>query len=258
MLLRYVKDEAAAAAFAGATNGSRVVFNLLKAYPNETDLAAMLQVSKEVVRALVSDFAFTVGEIRRYKKAEVSQALFDKLYGEGKVNSEAEFREKIRERLEQQYKEHSDYRFNIDAKEKMFRKNEAVPFPDDFFRRWIARVSKDATPKELEEIFPSTKESFEWGFIKQAMQKEYNIQVTEEDARVCARSLAASELRQRGYYYFTAEDLDGYAEQIMKDEQQREKSYNMALDEMVFACIRENVKLDEQDITLDDFQKLFK
>ena len=57
----------------------------------------MLQISKEEAEHVTSDFCFIISEIKRYVEAEVNQALFDKVYGEGNVKSVEEFRARVKE-----------------------------------------------------------------------------------------------------------------------------------------------------------------
>jgi trigger factor len=44
---------------------------------------------------------------------------------------------------------------------------------------------------------------------------------------------------------------------LLQDEKQRHNLYERALDAKVMDVIRENVKLDEQEIAMADFEKLF-
>jgi len=55
----------------------------------------------------------------------------------------------------------------------------------------------------------------------------------------------------------TDEQLDGFAVKLLEDEKQRQHLYERALDEKVFAVVKENVKVEEQEISMADFEKLF-
>lgn len=58
-------------------------------------------------------------------------------------------------------------------------------------------------------------------------------------------------------YGLTDQQLDGFADKLLQDEKQRHNLYERALDAKVMDVIRENVKLDEQEIAMADFEKLF-
>ena len=106
----YIKDEAEKAKFLSAGKNAVVVFNPNKAYEGaEAELASFLKVDKEVAAGITADFSFEIQEITRHKNAELNQELFDKVFGEGVVSSEEEFKNKIREALAEQFTPQSDY-----------------------------------------------------------------------------------------------------------------------------------------------------
>ena len=47
------------------------------------------------------------------------------------------------------------------------------------------------------------------------------------------------------------------AVKLLEDSKQRQHLYERAVDNKIFAAIRENVKLEEQEIAMADFEKLF-
>ena len=113
------------------------------------------------------------------------------------------------------------------------------------------------TAEEIEKDFAGYCEEFKWQLIKSAILKAADKQIEEADVKACAREVAAAQLQQYGLYGMTDEQLDGFAERLLKDERQREGLFDRAVDNKVFAIVKESVKLDEQSISMEDFQKLF-
>ena len=74
-----------------------------------------MKVNKEAVSGITGDFSFEITEVTRHKNAELNQELFDKVFGEGVVTSEEEFKNKIREALAEQFTPQSDFKFLVDA-----------------------------------------------------------------------------------------------------------------------------------------------
>ena len=93
--LGVMKDEDIKKRFVGAKIGDHISFDLKKAFPNETEIASILQVDKEKVSDLPNDFDFRVNEISSFVNAEINQELFDKAYGKDKIKSEDEFKQEI-------------------------------------------------------------------------------------------------------------------------------------------------------------------
>lgn len=255
--LAHMKDEEQQKAFVGKKVGNEVIFNPSKAYPNKTDYAALLQVNKEEAEHITSDFCFIISEIKRYVEAEVNQALFDKVYGEGKVNSVDEFRARVKEDLAKQFKSHSEYRFTIDARDKMLKKNEDVVLPEAFLKRWMLATNKELTQEAVDKDFDSYRDEFKWQLIKSDMVKENNIKVGEEDLKALGREIAAAQLQQYGLYGLSDEQLDGFAARLLENEKQHANLYERALETKTFEIIKEGVKLEEQEISMEDFGKLF-
>lgn len=253
----HIKDEAAVEAFKGAKKGQEVKFDAVKSFPNKADFAAMLGVAKEEAEKINPDFCFIVNEIKRYVDAEVNQELFDKVYGKDTVKSTEEFRARVKEDIARQLKGHSEYRFTIDAREKILKKNEDVVLPEAFLKRWIVAANKGMKPEDVEKDFEGYRDEFKWQVIKTALGKEYDVKVEAEDLKAVGREVAAAQLQQYGLYGLTDEQLDGFAVKLLEDEKQRQHLYERAFDNKLFAVIRENVKLEEQEIAMADFEKLF-
>lgn len=255
--LMYMKDEEAAAAFKGAKKGQEVKFNAVNAFPNKTDFANMLGVSKEVAEKVNPEFCFIISEIKRYVDAEVNQELFDKVYGKDVIKSVEEFRDRVKTDIENQLKGHSDYRFTIDAREKVLKKNEEVALPEAFLKRWILAVNKDMKAEDVEKDFEGYRDEFKWQVLKSAIIREFGLKIEEEDLKAVAREVAAAQLQQYGLYGLSDEQLDGFAVKLLQDEKQRQHLYERAVDNKVFAAIKENVKTEEEEISMADFEKLF-
>lgn len=257
MSVFHMKDEEAINAFKGKKAGEEVKFNAAKAYPNKTDFAAMLGVKKEECENAGENYCFIINEIKRYIDAEVNEELFTKLYGEGTVKDVADFRERVKADIENQLKGHSEYRFTIDAKEKLIKKNEDVVLPEAFLKRWIVAVNENMTPEEVEKDFEGYRDEFKWQLVKSAIVKDFDVKVEAGDMQKEGRQIAAAQLQQYGLYGLTDEQLDGFAAKLLEDQKQRQHLYERALDNKIFGVIRENVKLEEQEISMADFEKLF-
>ena len=53
------------------------------------------------------------------------------------------------------------------------------------------------------------------------------------------------------------ETLEKYAKEILADEKSRRRLADQALDFKIFNTVRENVTLDDKDVTIDEFRALF-
>jgi trigger factor len=149
--LEFMKDEDIRKQIMGLKQNDVITFNLRKAYPNEVEIATILHKKKEEVANIDSDFQLTIAAISKFQKAEFNQELFDKIYGEGTVTSEEEFKAKVQEEVKANLNRESDYKFRVDAKEAILKKvNFALPV--DFLKRWVFSSNEGTNRTGLSKI----------------------------------------------------------------------------------------------------------
>jgi len=68
-----------------------IIIPINKAFNNKTDLASMLNISKEVAETLSSDFSCTINSINRLVSAEINNDLFKKVYPEKTIKKSHKF-----------------------------------------------------------------------------------------------------------------------------------------------------------------------
>ena len=66
--------------FNGKKAGEYVDFDLRKAYPSDVELSSLLRIDKELVSNVTGLFRIEIAEVLAFKKHEVNQELFDKVY----------------------------------------------------------------------------------------------------------------------------------------------------------------------------------
>ncbi|MDM8159127.1 trigger factor [Labilibaculum sp. K2S] len=256
MSLEYMKDEDAKKKFIGAKKDDVVVFNPAKAFENKSDVASMLGISKEEAETLDSDFQFTITEITKFVNAELNQELFDKVFGEGTVSSEEEFKNKIKEDIEKQLVNDSDYKFLIDAKAKLVKKAK-IELPEVFLKRWIVSTNKDMTAEQVDTDFANYADEFKWQLIKNRLIQENDLKVSQEEVMEFAKKQALMQFQQYGMMDVPEEYLNNYAQQMMQNQDEQRKIYERKADDKVVEYIKGTVKLDEKEISTEDFNKLF-
>jgi trigger factor len=147
---RYMKDEEIKKQFLGLKKGGNVVFNPMKAFDSETEVASLLGIDKEVAKQLTTDFTFTIATISRHQSAAIDGELFAKIYGENNIKDEADFREHVRQEIQSNMDQDSDYKFGLDVREALMKKVEKAELPQDFLRRWVKVNNEKMTDEELE------------------------------------------------------------------------------------------------------------
>ena len=104
--VEFLEDKKAQKKLIGKKVGDEVILDPRSVSRGDEDLASMLNITKEEVADISSKFKYTISEIKEMQPAELNQELFDKLFGEGEVNSEEEFRNRIKTDLENMFEKH--------------------------------------------------------------------------------------------------------------------------------------------------------
>ncbi|MBO7046142.1 MAG: trigger factor [Prevotella sp.] len=253
----YIKEDKQKKLFDGCKVGDIITFNPKKAYPdNDAEVAALLKVDKEKVKDLKSDFSFQITEIRHFQPAEVNQALFDRVFGEGTVKNEKEFREKIAEQLKAQFVGSSDYKFMLDVREHLEKKVGNLEFPEALLKRIMVNNNKDKGEDFVEKNFEGSIQELKWHLIKEQIVSAQKIEVKDEDLKEVAKSAIRAQFAQYGMSNVPEDVVENYADEQLKKRENIENFVDRAVDQKLTEALKSVVKLDEKTVTLDEFNKL--
>ncbi len=253
----YIKDDAQKAKFVGAAKGDVIVFNPQTAFENEAEISSLLKISKDEAKNISADFQIKIEGITRYYDAEINQELFDKVYGEGVVTSEEEFRAKIKESILESLSGDSDYKFGQDAREMLVAKFDNLTFPDAFLKRWLLATNENLSKETLEEDFPKMIADLKWQLIKDKLTKANDVKVEIEDVNAYARKIARAQFAQYGMVGMGDDILDNYAKDMLKKEDTVKGIVERVSENKVFDIVKNNVKLDTKEVSIEEFNKMF-
>ena len=257
LMPQYMKVDDQKKLFDGAKLGDIITWNPRKAYPeSDVEVSSLLKIQKEDVKDHEGDFTYQITEISRYVKAEVNQELFDQTFGEGNVKDEKEFRQKISDMISQQFKSDSDYKFLLDVRKHMEKKVGKLEFPEALLKRVMLNNNKDKGEKFVEENFEASIKELGWHLIKEQLVAAQNIKVEDDDLKAVAKEAARAQFAQYGMSNVPEEYLDNYAAEMLKKRENVDGLVDRAVDVKLTAALKDVVKLNEKDITLEDFQKM--
>ncbi len=256
MSLDMMKDEKQKKLFAGKKVGDKVIFDIKKSFPNDTELAAMLKIEKDQVQDVSDNFEIEIMEVLKFEKHEVNQELFDKVYGVGIVKSEEEFKAKVIEELKMNYERESNYKFAIDAKDYIIKKAN-IELPVEFLKRWIVAANEKMSAESIDEDFKNYEDEFRWQLVKNKLVAAHEISVSEEELFEYAFILSRNQFLQYGLTNIPDEHIENYAKEQLEKPEEARRLREQKFDDKIIAFIKEKVKLDKKNITMDKFRKLF-
>ena len=257
LMPEYIKVEDQKSLFDGAKLGSVITFNPKKAYPeSNAEIKSLLKISDEQAEGLTSDFTFLVTEISRFVKAEVNQELFDQVFGEGNVNDEADFRQKVAESIKTQFSNDEEFKFMLDIRKYAEDKVGEVAFPDELLKRVMKSNNQDKDDKFIEDNYAASIKELKWSLIKNELMEANEVKVEKEDVVKVVKDIARMQFAQYGMSNVPEEYLDNYVDKIMKEEKNLESYIERASDIKLAAALKKVVKLNEKTVSLDEFNKI--
>lgn len=243
--------------FVNAKKGDTIIFNPQKAFNNEVEISSLMKISKEEAKELKSNFSFTIQNITRYVESAIDQSLFDKVLGEGKVTTKAEFRAKVAEGIKESYVSDSEYKFALDAKEVILKKMKDVEFPEAFLKRWVLSTNDNLTPETLDKEFPIMLDDLKWYLVKNKLSKQYECKVEKDDINAYAKKIAKMQFAQYGMNNVPDDILENYAQESLKKEDAVKNMIERIIEEKVLDKVKESIKLETKEISYQDFNKMF-
>ena len=259
LMPQYIKVEDQKKLFDGAKLGDIITWNPRKAYPeSDVEVSSLMKIEKDDVKNHEGDFTFQITEISRFTKAEVNQQLFDQAFGEGQVKDEKEFRQKISDMISKQFESDSDYKFLLDVRAYVEKKVGKLEFPEELLKRVMKQNNKDRKDVEeyVEKNFEASIKELAWHLMKEQLVAAQNIKVEDDDLKAVAKEAARAQFAQYGMSNVPDEYLDNYAQEMLKKRENVDGLVDRAVDVKLTAALKGVVKLDEKDITMEDFQKL--
>ena len=245
----YVKGEDERKKFDGAKPGDIIIFNPKKAYPdNDAEVAALLKVDKERVKDLQSDFSFQLTSIRHFQPHALDQELFDRIFGEGSVKDEKEFRQKIADGIKPQLRANSDFKFLADVRKYMEEKVGTLTFPEALLKRVMLQNNKDKGEDFVEKNFE--------GSIKEQLVGQTGIKVEDADLKQVAKGAVRQQFAQYGINNMPDDVVEQYADEQLKKRENMEGLVERALDLKLMQALKQTVTLNTKQVSLDEFNKM--
>lgn len=251
-------DEEQKKLFEGKHPGDIVTFNpAATCNSNVTEMSSMLNIDKNDVDNHKGDFNFEIKEIIVLKPAELNQEFFDNAVGKDKAHNEEELKAAVAELIKSQLSADSDYRFTIDARNTVQKAVGELELPEEVLKHFLISQNEGLSEENIDEEYKKIKPQLEWDLIKEEITDRFKIEVNEEDLMNEARAAVYRQLSQYGPQSLSEGILDYYAKEVMKDPKNRESFERNALNRNVFKVIKENVTLDNKEVEMDQFTKLF-
>lgn len=254
VLIREVTDEASKKKLVGIQAGAEIDLNPHHLTSNHDDLATMLGISHDEVHDLNGLVRIRVSEVKRLEKKEVGQELFDQVFGQGAVEDEATFREKLREEMAKMFDRDAERLFRNELHRSIINAIDA-PLPDAFLKRWMKSANeKPLTDEDIEAQYPDYAKYVRWQIFEEKAVQKFEVSVSNDDILNEAKAQVAMQYSRYGIP-MNDEMLDNFAKESLKDREQFERLRDSIRENKMFEALIATLKVKEKEVSYDDFVK---
>ena len=252
-----VEDKKIKKQLVGLKKEDEVTIDVKKAFKSAEDIARILGVTEEEVEAIdPSTFKLSVKNVNRLEEADLDEALYTKLFGEGVVTTEEEFKEKVRGEVEGMLEQNATQKLQND----MYTAGlEAVKveFPEAFLKRWLKATNPEIKEDELEEGFGDFIQNLKWTIIENRIITKNELEVKYEEVLALAKERIAAQIKMYSPDQEpNDQQLSQYAVQLLGDKEQANRLFDEVKARKVFDYLKGLVKLEEKEIAYDKFLEL--
>ena len=242
--------------FLGAKVGDQFDVNVNDAFTNESDRAYMLKVKKEELASLAPEFHVTVKEVKTFAPAEENQETYDKIFGENQVHNAEEFDKAVTARLEENYKQESDYKLSKDLREYLVKKAD-IKLPEEFLKRWLFNINDGKFSKEeIEKEAPAFFEDFRWQMVRGYIMQKFDLKIEEKDVHEAAQAYVAYQYASYGMGNVPEAILKDSVARVLQDENTSRRIVENVEATKVIEAVKGAVTLKSEKVSVEDFRTL--
>jgi trigger factor len=242
--------------FLGLKKGDSVAIDPSKAI--KEDLASVIGVDEEEIEKLSGKFTFTVQNINRTELAELNQEFFDKLFGEGQVTTEVDFKEKVKSIMSENYDKELKVFSDEKIKEQLIEKAN-IDLPEEFLKEWLLKANDGkVTTEQVEQEYPVYAKQLSWTIISNEIAKNNEIKAEHEDVIEKTKEMIREQFASSGMGAQLEASMDMFVDNYLQgnEGQNYMQMLTSVQNEKVLAFVKEKAIQKEEKITVDKFQEL--
>jgi trigger factor len=242
--------------FIGLKKGDTLEFDPSKVI--KEGLADVLDISQEEAAKLTGKFEFTVQNINRTELADFNQEFFDKLFGEGQVDSEEALRAKVKDIMSENYNKELKVYSDEKIKEQLIA-NTQLELPEDFLKEWLLKANEEkVTADQVEKEYPIYAKQLAWTIISNEIAKNNEIQAEHEDVIEKTKEMVREQFASSGLGAQLENSMDMFVDNYLKgnDGQNYMQMLTSVQNDKVLSFVQGKVQLKEEKISVEKFQEL--
>ena len=243
--------------FIGAKVGDVISLKTKGLFNNDHDLMNALKVPHDDAHGLEIEVNFTITEINERELADLDQELFDKLFGEGKVTSVTELKDKIKEDSEKQFSQQGDQKLLNDVTESLI-ENTKFDLPSTFLQKWMQTAGEEEmTEEQAKEEYEKSEKSMRYQLIEGKLIQDHKLQVQFDELKAYSMDMIKAQMAQFGQMNPSDKELEDIAARILSNQDEVKRMSEQLVSQKLLNLYKTKANIKTKDITYDDFVKEF-
>ncbi|WP_340155613.1 trigger factor [uncultured Winogradskyella sp.] len=243
--------------FIGAKVGDVISLKTKGLFNNDHDLMNALKVPHDDAHGLEIEVNFTITEINERELADLDQELFDKLFGEGKVTSVTELKDKIKEDSEKQFSQQGDQKLLNDVTESLI-ENTKFDLPSTFLQKWMQTAGEEEmTEEQAKEEYEKSEKSMRYQLIEGKLIQDHKLQVQFDELKAYSMDMIKVQMAQFGQMNPSDKELEDIAARILSNQDEVKRMSEQLVSQKLLNLYKTEANIKTKDITYDDFVKEF-
>lgn len=246
--------------FVGLTPQDQVNFEVSAVIQAEKKLPEVSQQMHEAMLAGGGEAILTVQKIERTTPAILEQPFFDKVFGEGVVQSEEVFIEKLQVQLLERKQQEADTQLERAIQAKLL-EEAAIVLPDELLKKGLQEKNPNVSGEEINLYYQQQyAKELQWGLLVEKINKEHQLEVKHEEV--------VEEVEQR----FRVALSSGDSSQQLPDQTIKKLAQNFLQEnkgenykqlyenlhaQKLLALIKEQITLVAEQVSAEAFDKMF-
>lgn len=242
--------------FIGLKTGDSVEFEIKKTIKD--DAASLIGISEVELEKLNGKVTFTVQNINRTELAELNQEFFNKLFGEGQVDSEEDLKNKVKEIMAENYNKELKVFSDEKIKEQIVSKTN-LDLPEEFLKEWLLKANDGkVTAEQVDREYPIYAKQLSWTIISNELAKKNEIQAEHEDVIEKTKEMIREQLASSGLSAQLEANMDMFVDNYLKGKEGQNymQMLTSVQNDKVLSFVKEKAKVKEEKISVDKFQEL--
>lgn len=249
-------EEDARKPFIGKKVGDSVEVDVNEIYKTPSQRASILGVKEAELEGMDPKYTFTITQIRKFAEPELNEEFFKLAFPAGDVTTAEQFDAKIDEQVRAELAKETDFKFTADLRKYLLEKAN-LNLPEEFLKNWLYQVNEGKfTMEDIEKEFPQFLDMIRWDLIRRKVMKENNLEITQDDVKAEAKEVAMMQFQYYGMHTVADDMLENFVGSILGNKEEVRKIYDKVGERKVVEAVSEQIKINEKNVTPEEFQKL--